>query len=343
MESPQSKPDATSLLEDIGQKPILVTGATGYVASHTIKLLLEKGYKVRGTVRSLANKSKYEFLYNLVPEKKDNLTLVEAELLDPKSWPAVVDGCPYILHLASPIPPGKPKHEDDLIKPAVEGTVNVLNAALEKGAKRVVVTSSCLSLLDFSQKKVYDENDWATPEQYSQFAYAKSKVLAEKSAWEFYEKNKDKIEMIVVNPSIIYGPLYSKHYSHSEALVAGFFEGKYPEHSGPDDVIPCVDVRDVAEGEVRALLSGTPGKRYILSTTEVWKYGDIVEVLRGQYEKYGFTFPSKDLTGGHVYSRVNNQRSIDELQMKYHNVKDTIIAMGNSLIDQGTVSLETQK
>ena len=120
--------------------PVLVTGASGYIASHLIKILLERGHKVRGTVRSLSNRSKYEFLYRLAPEKNDNLTLVEADLTDRASWPAAVEGCEYIFHIASPIPPYVPKDENELIGPAVAGTVNVLEAAAEKGAKKVVVT-----------------------------------------------------------------------------------------------------------------------------------------------------------------------------------------------------------
>jgi len=158
--------------------------------------LLEQGHQVRGTVRSLANKDKYQFLYDLVPEKKDNLTFVEAELQNVDSWTKAVDGCTHILHVASPIPPYLPKDENEVIKPAVEGTLNVMNAALEKGVKKIIVTSSCLTLLFGNEGQLLSEEHWADPNK-CPAAYPKSKILAEKAAWDLYEKNKDKLSLLL--------------------------------------------------------------------------------------------------------------------------------------------------
>jgi len=144
--------------------PLLVTGATGYLASHIIKLLLQQGYKVRGTVRSLANKDKYQFLYDLIPEKKQNLELAEADLTDKASWGKAVEGIEYIFHVASPIPPYIPKDEMEIIRPAIDGTLNVLEAAVQKGAKKVVVTSSCLAIFVGNAGRVLTEDDWSKEE-----------------------------------------------------------------------------------------------------------------------------------------------------------------------------------
>lgn len=120
--------------------PILVTGTSGYLASHLIKLPLERGFKVCGSIRSLANKAKYQYLYDLVPAKNDNLTFVDAELTNKESWLKAVEGCQYVFHIATHMPRGSPKDENEVIIPAVEGTLNVLEASLEKGVKEVLVT-----------------------------------------------------------------------------------------------------------------------------------------------------------------------------------------------------------
>lgn len=125
-------------------KPVLVTGASGYISAYIIEYLLSGGYKVRGTVRSLQNKDKYAHLLNL--KCTDNLELVEAELTQEECWDKVVSGCDYVIHVASPIPPYVPKDEDEVIKPAVAGSINVLNAAIKNKVKRFVFTSSCLAL-----------------------------------------------------------------------------------------------------------------------------------------------------------------------------------------------------
>ena len=172
-------------------KPFLVTGANGYLASHLIKSLLKRGYKVRGTVRSLAKKERYEYLTNLDAEHKNNLDFVEADLSDEKSWEKAVQGIDYIFHVASPIPPYVPEDENEIIIPAVNGTKFVLQAAINAGVKKVVVTSSTLAVWFGNQDKVVDETMWSDTNKCSH--YPKSKTLAEKASWEFYEKNKDKI------------------------------------------------------------------------------------------------------------------------------------------------------
>ena len=339
-------------MENTVSTPILVTGATGYVASHCIKLLLERGYKVRGTVRSLANNEKYQFLYDLVPESRENLTLVEANLSDAQSWPAVVEGCEYILHIASPIPPYIPKDENEIIKPAVDGTLNVLNSALEKKAKKVVITSSCLAVWIGNGLKVVDENDWAVLEYCHH--YPKSKVLAEKAAWEFYENNKDKIAVTVVNPSLVFGPTFTKHGNSSETLMAEIFKGSFPGIPDPEITWAIVDVRDAAEGHLKALFKKeADGRRYILSGWNL-NVTETIDILKGEFEKFGYILPSKKITAEEIKASGNpialrsasmmgqkinftNERSIKELGLEYRNKETTIIDMGYSLIKNGVV------
>lgn len=148
------------IIEEDMSQTILVSGASGYIASHVIKLLLERGYKVIGTVRNLANKEKYQFLYEF-NHAKENLELREADLTNRECWDSALHGVDSVIHVASPIPPGVPKDENDIIKPAVEGTKNIIEACLKNKIKRLVFTSSCLTVMVRSDGKVANEDDWS--------------------------------------------------------------------------------------------------------------------------------------------------------------------------------------
>lgn len=140
----------------------LVTGASGYIALHVVDQLLKEGHFVRGTVRSVKDEKKTEPIRNLANNTKGKLELVEADLMDANSWTKAVENIDYILHVASPFPLATPKTEDEVIKPAVEGTLNVLNAALGTSVKRVIVTSSGLTVFGYDwEDKTYSEKDWA--------------------------------------------------------------------------------------------------------------------------------------------------------------------------------------
>jgi len=331
--------------------PVLVTGASGYLASHIIKILLERGFKVRGSVRSVSNLAKYQFLFDLVPEKKDNLTLVEAELTSKNGWLKAVEGCRYVFHLASPLPPSVPKDENDLIIPAVEGTLNVLEAAIQGGAKKVIVTSSCLTItVGLAPGQVATEEDWSKEEFCS--AYPKSKVRAEKAAWDFYENNKDKIEITTVLPSLVFGPIYTQHGNASEITIAEIMRGNYP--GVMDITFSVVDVRDVAEAHFQAMFTeGTAGKRYICAG-HVVPFEDVFKVLKGDLEQYGYKINDKHITaeeavasGNAVAQRnvpligkklpVNNEKSKRELGMTYLPFDQTIKDTARSLIRHGVV------
>lgn len=169
-------------------KSILVSGASGYIASHVIKELLARGYKVIGTVRNLANKEKYQFLYEF-DHSKENLELRQADLLNRESWESALNGVDSVIHVASPIPPGVPKDENDIIKPAVEGTKNIIEACLKNKIKRLVFTSSCLTVIVRTDGKIANEDDWS--EEQLLHHYPKSKYLAEKLFWDYASKHEE--------------------------------------------------------------------------------------------------------------------------------------------------------
>ena len=131
---------------DNSQLKVLVSGASGYLASHVVYLLLEKGYKVRGTVRSLSDTKKINHLATIHPSAQQNLELVETDLLKPSSWDTAMTGIDFVLHVASPLPSGMVSDENLLIKPAVEGTETVFNAALKNKVKKIVITSSMVAI-----------------------------------------------------------------------------------------------------------------------------------------------------------------------------------------------------
>lgn len=333
---------------------ILVTGGTGYVASHVIKLLLEEGYKVRSTVRSLAKKENYNFLYELVPSKKDNLSLVEADLLDAQSWDAALEGIKYVLHVASPFT--NPTHEDEVIRPAVEGTLNVLNAALVKGVKKVVLTSSVVAVYYGNEGKVSGPEDWSIEEHCD--AYAKSKLRAEKAAWDLWKKSDGKFELATVNPGFILGPIYSSNGGKSEQTVVDLLTGTTP--GIPNLNFAVVDVRDVAECHLRALTSQTSnGKRYLCAADSIFM-GFMSDVLHAEFSQYGykvttFKLPKLLLRIAGIFDKrarslvpevdverkVDNKLSVEELGIKYRNPRETLIDMGYSLIKTGVIQDKT--
>ncbi|KAJ1543358.1 hypothetical protein HK096_008551 [Nowakowskiella sp. JEL0078] len=248
-------------------KPIvLVTGITGFVGSHVANQLLSAGYRVRGTLRSL--KKKDEVFNKIVPSGASNLLeLREIDLLDSaEKWEEVVRGCEYIQHIASPFPLKKPKHEDDLIKPAVEGTQAVLRAALKVGGvKRVVLTSSIAAMVSGRQSEydtvasdgtvlkkghIFDESDWTDIAKAD--AYSKSKTLAEKSAWEFVKTNGNPFELAVINPGFISGPYLLPYFASSAEVVKAIMTNEYPVVPDPFYLVYC-DVRDVALAHIRAM------------------------------------------------------------------------------------------
>jgi dihydroflavonol-4-reductase len=335
---------------------VLVTGATGFVASHCIKHLLESGFKVRGTVRSLKNAQKNKFLYDLVPEKKDNLQLVEADLLNKSSWPDAIKGSQYILHVASPM--DMTATEAQTIKPAVEGTLNILEAALKCQVKRVVLTGALFTAGYGMWDQVITEKVWSTCPNLK--PYEKSKFLAEKAAWDFYEKNKGKIEMNVILPGFIVGPVFNSAGGSSEKVFSDLMTHKIP--GIPNLSFPSVDVRDLAVAHKKAMLAPSgDGKRYI-SYSELKRFADFADDLRGEFGKYGYKIPKMKLAKWMlkmasccdkqikaILPMIDNHMNVDcsytnkELEIKYRPLKESCIDMVWSLIKLGAIPDKTKK
>ena len=168
-----------------GKPKVVITGVSGYIGSWVCKYFLDDGgYDVRGTVRDPSNKKKIDPLLKGLGENADNLELVAADLSDAKSLDKACEGCEYVIHVASPFPNASPKNEDEVLTPAIQGTEFIVNAVIKNNCKRLVLTSSCYAIIDFAKGDgTCDENDWTEITKLTK-AYDKSKILAEKKAWD---------------------------------------------------------------------------------------------------------------------------------------------------------------
>lgn len=242
---------------------ILLTGISGFIAKYVALLALQRGYAVKGTLRSMSRADEVRAALRLHladPAVLTRLTFVTADLGNDAGWDAAMEGVSAVLHTASPFPMTQPKDENALIGPAREGTLRVLRAAHKAGVSRVVLTSSVVAVLNDHNPGVQDENDWADVAVPGTTAYAKSKTLAEKAAWEFASENG--MALTTINPGLVVGPPLDRHFGTSLAVIQRILKGKDPML--PDVSFPVVDVRDVAEMHIRALeRPGTAGKRYL--------------------------------------------------------------------------------
>lgn len=272
-----------------------MTGASGYIASHIIKQLMENGYRVRGTVRSTKNEKKCRPLRELVKDPKHQLELVEADLLNEQSWLGAVKDCDYVVHVASPVPASVPRDENELIVPAVNGTMGVLRACVQPGSKvkRVVLTASLAAIAgdEFDSNKTYTEADWADP-KVSQ-PYTKSKILAEKAAWEFIENRKKNnepcFEFSVINPSMVIGPVLHDVLCASMEPIKLLLEHGMPMI--PDVLIPMCDVRDVAKMHLIALTSEKALSNRHMIVTESMLMKEAAQVLHDEFGPKGYRVP----------------------------------------------------
>lgn len=340
---------------------MLVSGASGFIACHAIQQLLQAGYKVRGTVRSLKNEAKVQPIRDLCPEKSHNLELVEANLLDEECWKNAVKDCDYVLHLASPFPAENPAHEDELVKPAVNGTLNVLKAcAMEKSVKRVVLTSSCASIYmgygNEQKNKVFTEADWSIVN--NKEAYVKSKTLAEKAAWDFQKNltdDQNKFELATINPSVVLGPMLHKTESTTVKMIKQLMQKEIPMVA--KICLGCCDVRDVAKAHILAMEKPeAAGKRFITNEKCLW-LKEIAQVLAKEFGPLGYNVPLKvapypilwlgsffDKTTDMMLPYAGQELKLDNtrirtvLGLEMIPVEKSIIDMGHSLIEKGIVN-----
>jgi nucleoside-diphosphate-sugar epimerase len=272
---------------------VLVTGGTGYVAGWVIVELLKGDYDVRATVRSLKRADGARAAVTRGGVKTDRLSFVAADLTSDDGWDDAMKGVDYVLHVASPLGSGAEKDPDALIKPAREGALRVLHAAVKAGVKRVVLTSSCgaAAPLVMNKETVSDEAVWSDPSK--QDPYRRSKTLAEKAAWEFMEKEGGATEFVTVLPSGVFGPILTKEGLGSVQFIQRLIDGRMPRI--PNVGLNIIDVRDLAIAHVQAMKApGAAGQRLIINGDFMWMQ-EIAAVVKQKLGVRGDKVPTKML------------------------------------------------
>jgi dihydroflavonol-4-reductase len=337
---------------------VLVTGASGYIAGHCIRELLEHGYRVRGTVRSLGDSRKTDHLKRIATELGGSLELVEADLTSDRGWNDAVAGCSYVQHVASPFPAAVPKDEAELIRPAVDGTTRVLQAcAASRTVKRVVMTSS-VAAVAFGHTDGHGaartEADWSKVENCE--PYQKSKTLAERAAWDFVAAlpGDRRFELAVINPGFVLGPLMNEDPGTSGELIRKLMVREMP--ACPEIGFAPVDVRDVATAHRLAMeRPEAAGNRYICAGEHIWVQ-DMAKILAAEFNPRGYRIPTGKLPYwlmwiiarfdkavhlalGYVGRKelVSAAKAQRELGWRMRPVRETIVDTARTMIDHGVV------
>ncbi|GAA1591789.1 MULTISPECIES: NAD-dependent epimerase/dehydratase family protein [Kribbella] len=310
--------------------PVLVTGGSGYLATHLIARLLRDGRDVRTTVRSRSRADSVRAAVRRGGADDTRLEFVEADLMSDDGWKTAVDGCAEIHHVASPIPAVQPEDPDELIVPAREGTLRVLRAARDAGARRVVLTSS-FAAIGYTPKPDadYTEDDWTDPDTPGLAPYPRSKAIAERAAWDLMRDAAT--ELVVVNPTAIFGPTLTTDLRSSTQLIKSILDGSI-------DVLPrarfgVVDVRDVADLHVRAMTNRTAaGHRFLaVSNDPATSFLELSHLL---HEHLSVPTPTEEAPGPDLpRPTIHNTRARTMLGWNPRPLETTILETARSLRD----------
>lgn len=263
---------------------VLVTGITGFIASHVAAKLLDKGLAVRGTVRALEKGERIRAALQEAGHNTEALELVEADLGQDEGWAAAVKGCRYIQHIASPFPLDAPSNREALVPEARAGAMRVIEHGLGSGVERIVMTSSIVSMLGQPNKganMTISEDDWSDPDWKPLGAYAVSKTRAEMAAWDYVKRHDIQDKLAVVNPGFVLGPDSFGNIGASLELIRIMFAGGFPRV--PKVAYPIADVRDVAAIHAEAMTAKAAGGRRLIAAGETLWFKEIAQILRAAY------------------------------------------------------------
>ncbi|WP_221393653.1 aldehyde reductase [Dyadobacter sp. NIV53] len=314
------------------KETVLVTGGSGYVGSYCILQLLRAGYNVKTTIRSMHKKG--ELLKKIRAAgavNTENLTFFEADLNDDRGWADAVKNCVYVLHVASPFPASTPKDENELIIPARDGALRVLKAARNAGVKRVVLTSS-FAAIGYSIDKtnhIFTETDWTDP--LAPIApYIRSKTVAELAAWDFVRSEGGDLELSVINPVGIFGPVLGHSYSASIELVKGIMKGDIKENSL--FTFGVVDVRDVADIHITAMKHpGAAGERFLATSDGAMSFYDIAQIIKKQRSEIAVSVAEMIRTSPDLYVNLSNEKAGKVLNWFPRTKEEAILASVDSI------------
>jgi dihydroflavonol-4-reductase len=338
----------------VENKLILITGISGFIAKHCAVELLRHGYRVRGTLRGLSKASEVRATLAKHAGSAD-IEFVEADLGSDNGWDAAAKGVHGVLHVASPFPVAQPKDENELIRPAVDGTMRVLNAAIANGAERFVQTSSSVAVMYGHPKDrtaAFTESDWSNLDGAGISAYAKSKTLAERAAREHIALTKPDMHYSTVNPGFVLGPLLDRDMGTSGEVIRMFLKGKYP--GCPKLSFATVDVRDIAKMHRLALETTEPGGGRYIGVSETAWFIDMMRPIKAKLGNAARKVPGRELPNfmirligifdpaargivpelGH-FMTMDNSHTRKALGMEFIPVSESAPAMAQSLVDLG--------
>ncbi len=335
---------------------VLVTGGSGFLGGWCVIELLRRGYTVRTTVRSLSREAEVRAAVGSEVDAGDRLTVLAADLTRDEGWTEAVEGCEHVLHVASPFPPKQPKDPDELIVPAREGTLRVLRASLDAGVKRIVVTSSvaAIRLGDEAAARPLNEEDWTDPDAPGLTPYVRSKTIAEQATWDLVRARGEEDRVAVVNPGAIIGPVLSDDLSYSLQVVQRLLGGT---PGTPRLGFSLVDVRDVADLEIRAMTAPEAGGERFIAVTQFLWMAEIGQVLRERLGDAASKVPTRTIpdflvramalfdagirsvVGGlGKRTELSSEKARSTLGWDPRPIEETIAETGESLIREGAVS-----
>jgi len=318
---------------------VVVTGATGFIAGHLIKLLLSEGYHVVGTVRDLNQEEKLSPLKKL-PNADKHLEL--KQIPDISRYDGFVDAfkdCKTLFHLAAQVFDKSP----DMVKIGVNGTRNACKAALEVGIKRIVLTASMASIMnskDVDGSHVFTEKDWnEEPDN----PYSKEKTEAEREAWNFVKKH-DELELATIHPAVVLGPALGKKLISSTILHHGLHlvDGSTKEaKGGREERFGICSVHDVAETHMKMMkVESAKNERFLISSPEQWSHLKVAQVIKKHFPSLEAPTKETEPTGKLVDKFVDCSRVVDLLGHDLKKPEDCIIEMVQSFIDLGVLKHE---
>lgn len=313
--------------------PVLVTGGNGYVGGRLVATLLDRGYRVRATVRDARRADDVGHLVRAAGvDPGDRLETVVTSLDDDAGWSEALDGVEVVHHVASPFLSVPEDRAEEVIAPAVDGTLRVLRHARDAGAAHVVMTSSFAAVgYGPPTGRPYDETGWTDPDHPND-PYIRSKALAERAAWDLVAEQDGGPGLTVLNPTGIFGPVLGGRLSTSVGAVQGLLTGTVP--ALPRMRFGVVDVRDVAEAHVRAMTTpAAVGERILLTSGDVVTWGRVIDLLR---RELGAEIGTVEQDGAEVpHLEISNDKARRLLGMSFRPATTTLLDTARSLLTLG--------
>jgi dihydroflavonol-4-reductase len=329
---------------------VLVTGGSGFVGVHCLRNLLSQGHQVRTTVRSPQRAEAVRAML----EPGADVSFAVADLTSDDGWATAVAGCDTLLHVASPFPGSEPRDADTLIAPAREGTLRALRAARDADVRRTVLTSSfaAIGYGHHDYNRIFTEADWSNADGPALIAYTRSKLIAERAAWDFVDTQGGGMELAVINPVGILGPALGPDLSVYVEVIRQLLNGELP-------VVPrlnwgVVDVRDVADLHVRALVEPAAAGQRFLATAGTTSLPQVASLLRGRLGQAASRVPTRTAPdwavrlGARLSSRfatvvpdlgvvreASSAKARELLGWRPRSIEETILDTANSLADLG--------